>query len=275
MARRSRKQEHENHERWLVSYADFITLLFAFFVVMFASSQTDKGKAQQFSDAMKEALDQGHFGSAIAGILGGTPDDKGKGNAQLRGPGGQSKLVGDETKQGRTIDLKAAKKDLEQKLLQEINSGKMQLSMEDRGLVISFQQSAFFPSGTDEIPVDTYPAVQKVADLIRTLPNPIRCEGHTDAVPVRAEARFQSNWELSAARAIAMMELIVQCCDVPRARFSIAGYADNAPVADNNEDTGRQRNRRVDIVVLSETGTKAEPTAFANATKAAARAPKH
>src|ERR1700722_7255839 len=90
-SRRRHAAEHENHERWLVSYADFITLLFAFFVVMFASSQTDKSKAKQISEAVENALKDGKSVSmppAVAKILGGTIDDKGQGNAQMKGPGG-------------------------------------------------------------------------------------------------------------------------------------------------------------------------------------------
>src|SRR5271165_4079066 len=91
MARRRQPAEHENHERWLVSYADFITLLFAFFVVMFASSQTDKARAKQVSEAVEKALDDGHsisMPAAVARILGGTVDEKGQGNAMMKGPGG-------------------------------------------------------------------------------------------------------------------------------------------------------------------------------------------
>ena len=88
MARKKKAREHENHERWLVSYADFITLLFAFFVVMFASSQTDKGRAQQVSDSVKKALEGEKMTQVISAILGGTVADTGKGNAQMRGPGG-------------------------------------------------------------------------------------------------------------------------------------------------------------------------------------------
>ena len=91
MARKKAHAEHENHERWLVSYADFITLLFAFFVVMFASSQTDKAKAKQVSESVKEALENGGIKATVKEILGGTVDDKGKGNAQMRGPGGAQK----------------------------------------------------------------------------------------------------------------------------------------------------------------------------------------
>ena len=97
MARKKRHPEHENHERWLISYADFITLLFAFFVVMFATSQTDKGKTQQMEDSMRKAIEGDPVVSRIASILGGTPDDKGQGNAQWKGPGGAEKTAGDVT----------------------------------------------------------------------------------------------------------------------------------------------------------------------------------
>ena len=259
MARRRKHAAHENHERWLVSYADFITLLFAFFVVMFATSQTDRGKTAQLSESMKKALNEGHIASAIAGILGGVADDKGKGNAQMRGPGGAAKLTSEERKESRYAELLPALSYLNKELEEEIRQGKMQVSMQARGLVVSLQQTAFFPSGDDAIPEATYASVAKVAEVVNGVPNPIRLEGHTDSIPLTADARFRTNWELSAARAIAMMELLVACCDVERERFSISGYADNAPVDDNRSAEGRGRNRRVDIVILNQTGGSMEP----------------
>jgi len=258
MSRKKKPPAHENHERWLVSYADFITLLFAFFVVMFATSQTDKGRAKQIQESVKNALRHDQVASAIAGILGGTIDDKGKGNAQMRGPGGQQILNKPDPQEGKYAELLPAMEFLNKELEQEIAKGRMQVSMEARGLVVTFSQAAFFPSGTDEIPEQTFGAVAKVAAIIQKLPNPIRLEGHTDSVPIRG-GLFRSNWELSAARSISMMELLVACCGVSRERLSIAGYAENAPAADNATEDGRRRNRRVDIVILNKTGVQAEP----------------
>jgi chemotaxis protein MotB len=259
VSRRRKHAAHENHERWLVSYADFITLLFAFFVVMFATSQTDKGKTAQLSESMRKALNEDQIVTAIAGILGGVVDDKGKGNAQMRGPGGASKLTSDDRKEGRYAELLPAMNYLNRELEEEIRQGKMQVSMQARGLVVSLQQTAFFPSGDDAIPEQTYQSVAKVAEVVNGVPNPVRLEGHTDSVPLNPDARFRTNWELSAARAIAMMELLVSCCAVDRERFSISGYADNAPVADNDTADGRGRNRRVDIVILNQAGGSMEP----------------
>jgi chemotaxis protein MotB len=255
MPRIRKPHEAENHDRWLVSYADFITLLFAFFVVMFAASQTDKGKAQQVSDSVKRALDGPVLSSAIAAFLGGAPNDKGQGNAQMHGPGGykEQKKTSD-----RIVELLPSLKVLSRELKDEIAKGSIQVSMGARGLTISFRQAALFPSGGDEIAPETYPSIQKVANAIRQLPNPVRLEGHTDSLPIH-NLRFKSNWELSAARSIALLTMMTDDYGVSRERISIAGYADTTPVASNETDDGRAKNRRVDVVILNETGLQGEP----------------
>jgi chemotaxis protein MotB len=259
MARKKRHIEHPNHERWLVSYADFITLLFAFFVVMFATSQTDKTKAQQVSDAIKKALDGESFASMVKVILGGAVDTKGIGNAQKKGPGGAKPTpkVADPKAQAQVVELLPSIELLTRELEQEIKAGKLQVSMGMRGITISFAQAALFPSGEDVISADTYKSVEKIARAIMKIPNPARLEGHTDAIPIHT-SRFRSNWELSAARSIALLELLVQYGE-PRNKLSIAGYAETAPVDMNDSEQGRARNRRVDIVILNETGVKGEP----------------
>ena len=221
MARKKRHPEHENHERWLVSYADFITLLFAFFVVMFASSQTDKGRQKQMAESMKKAIENNHIASAISGILGGTADDKGKGNAQMRGPGGANKLARDSADK-LLVELAPAVEFLTKELEKEIEEGKMTVKLKPRGLVVSMNSAAFFHSGDDEVNENAIDSIEKVARTIRDLPNQIRLEGHTDSKPIRT-ARFRSNWELSAARAIALMELLTSRFDIPKARVAISG----------------------------------------------------
>jgi chemotaxis protein MotB len=261
MARRKKTPAHENHERWLVSYADFITLLFAFFVVMFATSQTDKGKAQQVSDSVKRALDGEKMSTVIAAILGGTVTDTGKGNAMMHGPGGVQKPA-DDKKEQKLAELVPSLKVLTEELKKEIESGQIQISMQQRGLVVSFTQAALFPSGEDVISPNALDGLQKVASAISKIPNPVRLEGHTDSVPIRTP-RFRSNWELSAARSIALMELLSFRFGVPQERLSIAGYADTAPIASNDTEEGRARNRRVDIVLLNEQGVIGEPQKLA------------
>jgi chemotaxis protein MotB len=250
MARKKLHQGHENHERWLVSYADFITLLFAFFVVMFASSQTDKSKAKQVADSVTEALHNGGVPAQVREILGGTVDERGKGNAQMMGPGGSHKSKAAES-DASVAELLPSMKFLNKALEDEIRAGRIELHLEERGLVVSLREAAFFPSGEDTINLGAYPSVEKIAKTIIALPNSVRLEGHTDSVPIHT-SRFRSNWELSASRSIAMMEALSGRYGIPRARLAIAGYADTSPVEPNETETGRAHNRRVDIVILNE-----------------------
>jgi chemotaxis protein MotB len=278
MARRKKTHgEQENHERWLVSYADFITLLFAFFVVMFASSQTDKAKAKQVSDSVKEAIEDGGIQAKVREVLGGTVDEKGNGNAQFRGPGGVQRMknppkVEPDEKPKVEAELLPSLTYLNKELEDAIKAGKVEVHLEPRGLVISLRQAAFFPSGEDTIAPDTFSTVQKIAEVIGKLRNLVRLEGHTDAIPIHT-ARFDSNWDLSAKRAIAMMKLLTGNFELPKDRFSIAGYAETAPVDTNDTAEGRGHNRRVDIVILNQQALIGEPGKLAAAAPASPAKP--
>jgi chemotaxis protein MotB len=258
MARAKKHPAHENHERWLVSYADFITLLFAFFVVMFASSQADKGKAKQVSESVKNAFENGGVSgtvAAVAKVLGGTVDDKGQGNAMMKGPGGAKKSP-TEAPPEQVVELLPSMKALSADLEQELKAGKLEISLQARGLVVSLREASFFPSGTDLLDPKNNTTLEKVAKALNNVPNGIRLEGHTDSVPIHT-AQFRSNWELSAARGIAMLNVFADRFGVQRSRMAIVGYADTNPVASNDTAEGRARNRRVDVVILSELGLKA------------------
>ncbi|SRR5581483_12499798 len=255
MARRKPKV-HDNHERWLVSYADFITLLFAFFVVMYASSQKDRAKAQQISDSVRQALEAGTFTSKAREVLGGTADQKSRDNGAVLGAG--APRAPQAPTDPNVARLLPAYNYLRRELQSEIAGGKLQVGLEARGLVISLRQAAFFPSGEDTIDSSMYPSLEKIAATIRQLPNPVRLEGHTDSVPIHTE-RFHSNWDLSAARAVAMLRLFSTNFNVPEQRFAVAGYAANVPVDSNETDNGRALNRRVDIVILNQAGLVSEP----------------
>jgi chemotaxis protein MotB len=246
-----KKQPHgPNHERWLVSYADFITLLFAFFVVMFATAKSDSSKARAVSESVKKALNGESFKDTLALLLG---DKKLKTIGQLPDAGESKPAIADLS----GLKLAELLPILSQVLQQEIQSGRLALRMTPRGLTISFTQAALFPSGEDEIATDFYPTIQKIADAMNKVPNPTRAEGHTDSVPIH-NSRFRSNWELSAARSIALVELFTKF-GVARERLSIAGYADTDPVDSNDTEEGREKNRRVDMVILNANGAKGEP----------------
>jgi chemotaxis protein MotB len=256
MRRRSHEATHENHERWLVSYADFITLLFAFFVVMFATSQTDKRKVNAAEQSVRRAFGAEQVNSKVAKILGGTVDDLGQGNRMMRGPGGANVAVAvppkDRTELLPSLDY------LTKELAEEIDKGRLTIHMEQRGLVVSMHEGAYFVSGDDGLSPPVAKVLSAIASTIEDLPNPLRLEGHTDAVPIH-NSRFRSNWELSSARGIAVLEALKTRFGVPENRMAVVGYADSFPLDTNDTPEGRGRNRRVDIVILNRAGVMANP----------------
>ncbi len=256
---RKKTTAHANHERWLVSYADFMTLLFAFFVVMFASTQTDKNKAKDVSESVRQALEHGQFSAAISTVLG-----RGKHGAK------KAPLSKDSTPERENSnvpppppphppDLAQSLDTLQKGLDLDLKTGKLQLRLDARGLIISLREKAFFASGDSAVAPDSLPMLAKIAAVVQSLPNSVRLEGHTDARPIHT-SRFQSNWELSAARSIAMLELLRDRFQIPPSRMAVAGYAENAPVDTNDTEEGRAHNRRVDLVLLTAGGLTSEPT---------------
>ncbi len=235
MPRRRKLAAPANHDRWLISYADFITLMFAFFVVMFASSETNKTKAHKVSQSVEKAF--GHRAAA-------TPTNRNPLTAPPADP--------------RFADLTPSMRLLEKELAEELDSGKMRMSLETRGLVITLGEASFFSPGEDRVQPDSFPSLAKVASALSAVPNPVRLEGHSDSVPIHS-SRFSSNWELSAARAVQVLKALEERYGTSRFRLSAAGYADTVPVESNETEAGRARNRRVDLVVLSAPGGVSEP----------------
>jgi chemotaxis protein MotB len=258
--RRHKHQPHENHERWLVSYADFVTLLFAFFVVMFAATQ--KNEAKLMSASIREALEHGQLSAVIATALG-----RGRHEAEKTPVDPDSKMTHapppphvESAKQPADLAESLAK--LEQGLSAELKSGKVQVRLDARGLTISLREAAFFGSGDAKVAAASLPTLEKIAAVVRDLPNSMRLEGHTDSKPIH-NFRFSGNWELSTARAIAMLELLRDRFEIPTGRMAVAGYAENVPADTNETEEGRAHNRRVDLVILSAEGMKSEPLAAA------------
>lgn len=245
MRRRRQSNQPENHERWLVSYADFITLMFAFFVMMYANSKTDQARAQQISEAFREALSNGAITQALSRLVG----------VEKAAP---KQVASAAAAASKTPELAPSLLHLNESLKAEIAAGRLEVRLEQRGLVISLKEAAFFPSGNDSIDPGTLPTIGKIATELHKTPNPIRMEGHTDSVPI-SNGRFRSNWDLSAARAIAMLNLFAERFSIPAVRMAVAGFAETAPVASNETLEGRARNRRVDIVVLNEMAARGEP----------------
>ena len=172
MIRRKHDSEHANHERWLVSYADFITLLFAFFVVMFASTQADKNKAKAVSDSVRDALEHGQLTDAISAALGRNRHDAQKARAAKPADAPPDEHPSDLTKSMET---------LQKGLDAEIKNGTLLLKLEPRGLVISLREAAFFASGDDCVAPASIPILSKIAEVVQSLPN--RCDLKAIAIP--------------------------------------------------------------------------------------------
>ena len=130
----------------------------------------------------------------------------------------------------------------------------------DQANLASLRQAAFFPPGQDTIDASTFATIEKLAHVILAVPNKVRLEGHTDAVPIH-NARYRSNWELSSARSVTMLEILTTRYHVPESRLSVGGYAETVPIASNDTPEGRAQNRRVDVVILNENGLRGEPAA--------------
>ena len=269
MSRRKKGGEHANHERWLVSYADFITLLFAFFVVLFSSSQVDKRKAGKLAMAMQEAFQQmGIFQAANSRTPMVTADPMPAQNVQLiedgKGISGRGrlanpmeKMMGPPPPRGQLGNLK---KELTTALAPQIKRREVVVKADREGLTISLREIGFYNSGSADLRPASLPAVQEIAQALSTQTNNIRVEGHTDNVPIH-NAHFASNWELSTARATGMIRLFITRFNISPTRLSVAGYAEYHPVASNETPEGRAQNRRVDIVVLS---SNPQPTDIAS-----------
>lgn len=255
MARRRRKEpEHINHERWLVSYADFITLLFAFFVVLFAVSQVDAKKMGRFSEAVQDATNVGVFDNGRQGtspILGGAGSGVPTPSAPvLAVPAAvpQAALPGS-GRGGSAASIATIRQRLSQSLSSAIGGGRVTLVEHDDGLVVRLRDAAFFEAARAQVRQEVLPDLSAVGQTLRELENAIRIEGHTDSVPIR-NSSYHSNWELSAARAASVLDELVRTSQIHESRLSIAGYASQRPLVSNDTLEGRSQNRRVDIVVL-------------------------
>jgi chemotaxis protein MotB len=248
MRRKSRTQR-ENHERWLVSYADFVTLLFAFFVVMFATSRVDAKRMQQISEFYSAFLANDR--ELVRQLLAGMAADEDPPEPQ-ESPSDARRVL-------TMAELTPIKAQVERRLAPLLKAEKIGLSLTPRGLIISLRESGFFPPGQATFLPGTENLLSEVGALIAELPNqPVRMEGHTDNTPIQT-ARFPSNWELSTARAIAVLDLLVERFAIDPRRVSVAGYAERRPIAANSTPQGRAKNRRVDIAILSQSAAEMAP----------------
>ena len=279
-------EEHANHERWLVSYADFITLLFAFFVVMFASSQVDRSKTKKMALAVEAAFSEFSIFKSGGGQMNLLDDpykvtEVGQNNAQktvssqgreiympsqvqesddqlLKNLGGDPALnenTGVMTSEEEALGR--AQRDLLDVINRKKLKGSLVVSREDRGILISIRQAGFFASGGETLTPVSWDILIEIGKVLARLPNQIRIEGHSDNQAFESSV-YPSNWELSSARAAAILRWFVENFSLDPQRFSAVGYGQYRPLADNRTEEGRLKNRRVDVVILSDEAAKRE-----------------
>ncbi len=247
MSRRKRGQEeHENTERWLVSYADFITLLFAFFVVMYSMSSINEGKYRVLSDTMEEAFKTPPKSPEPIQI-----GEERKTLKTVDTAVEEINLVGVKptiTRQGRQLERIAD--DLEKNLAPLIDERLIKVTRDRLWVKVEMNNRILFPSGSARLSQKGYPILEELAEVVRDLPNHIDVEGHTDNRPIRTSV-YPSNWELSAARAATVVRVFTRNGVDPK-RLAAIGFGPYRPVADNRTASGRRSNRRVAVVILAD-----------------------
>ncbi|MGE5620318.1 MAG: OmpA family protein [Sphingomonadaceae bacterium] len=234
------KLKKDNAERWLLTYSDMITLLLAFFVIMYGISSADAKKFTRFSEAMKRAFNVGVLeGSPSASVL--------------------EQTVGISTEAGDSEDLSAASSTLETVfgemgsiLEDELLADKVSIGLRQEGVAISVSGNLLFASGRADLRPDSLRVLQAVARALARLPNQVRIEGHTDDIPPSG-TEYPSNWELSGARAVAVVRYLTEIEGIDPSRLSAAAYAQFQPVSANDSPRSRAKNRRSEILILNTT----------------------
>lgn len=255
MARRKRHEEHENHERWLVSYADFITLLFAFFVVMYSISSVNEGKYRVLSETLESVFSQPTRSKDPIQV-----GEVSRGEGDRVASPGKPELPDFEIE---LPELPDERPPISEQSLRTINDISQQLSSALADLItnedVSIKQTEdwleveinsnfLFASGDARLAREAVPVIGQIADVLAPVANPLQVEGFTDDQPINTP-RFPSNWELSAARAASVVNLLDRFGIEP-GRMSAIGYGEFKPIADNETELGRQKNRRVVLVIL-------------------------
>ena len=265
--RRRRQPQHENHERWLISYADFITLLFAFFVVLYSSSQVDKRKVGQIAIAIQVAFQQ-------MGIFDASNTRPEVSNSEPM-PFSKVQMVENQERiqaMGRLVnaprgalgetpdrpDMNEIQNQLQTALAAQIGKHTVSVTPTKEGIVVSLREMGFFDSGSTSLRPEAEPTLADFVGVIGPRRVRVRIEGHTDNVPIHNN-RFASNWELSTSRAAEIIKVLITKYEIAPLRLSASGYSEFYPVASNASPEGRAMNRRIDLVILNPQADSAPP----------------
>jgi chemotaxis protein MotB len=248
--RERRSHEPANHDRWLLSYSDFITLLFAFFVVLFASSYRDKQTIQKLSQAI-------HMGFQQLGAFSGGQANRGAAYPNLTPAPSIDTQQAQHTESdtgdaspASSFDVVELRQQLESAIGQELKEHEVVMRVTPEGFVVSLNELGFFDSGKAVLLPGAAGKIERIAKVLSQHGLDLRVEGNSDDQPIH-NAQFRSNWELSTARAMAVMQMLVDDSGFDPRKISVVGYGQYRPVAGNATPEGRRMNRRVDLVVVA------------------------
>lgn len=243
MARRPKRPDRDNHERWLISYADFITLLFAFFVVMYAISSLNEGKYKVFTASLITAF--GKQGGAKSDVIVPITEQ----DLLLKSLVDRRNAKQGEKARKQQEYMRSVANNLNQVLSSLVTSGQVTVTQTNRGVVMDINASALFKTGEAELQKDAVRVMSEVARILAQGDQSVEVEGYTDDIPIKT-TRFPSNWELSSARASSVVRLFIEQ-NVAAERLTVVGSAANRPIAANDTPEGRTRNRRVTVTILN------------------------
>lgn len=241
--KKKKHEGHMNHERWLLSYSDFMTLLMILFVVLFAMSNVDKTKFKQLSESLRVSMGGG---KNIIAKEDGVPITV------------DSKVIEDDlTEKDEQAKMENLKKQVDNYLEKNGMKSAVTTQIDERGLVVSLNDTLFFDTGRAEVKQESQKKLIEIGKILNQLNNYMRIEGHTDNVPIKND-QFSSNWQLSCSRASNVTELLIDNAGIPPQKLSAVGYGEYRPVADNSTEEGKARNRRVNIIIVSSKFNKIE-----------------
>jgi chemotaxis protein MotB len=260
MARRRKHEEHANHEAWAIPYGDLVTLLLAFFVVMYAISSVNAGKYRVVSDALSAAFrGQPQTDQPVPVGQRAARADTAAPPQAIQAP---SIIPPSPPSMQNAAELENIARSVEQTLANLVMQEQVIVRNQGGWVEVEIRNDILFGSGSATLATSAEPIIGLLADVLRDVPNPVRVEGHTDNVPIRT-AMFPSNWELSAARAASVVRLL-SARGLPPSRLAVLGLGEFRPVAANDTAEGRNANRRVLVVILgSENGKTTAPDAGA------------
>lgn len=267
--------EKENSERWLLTYSDLITLLMIFFVVLYSISKVDANKFQAIAESLSKALGGGipakmEIADKPSGpkiLASGTPNTQ----SDVSTPQNKNQTSNSSQTQTTAVQQGQGNADQENMTIEGIKAKldkfaadngiqtKLVSTIEERGLVVSIEDTLLFDSGSAEITPKAKDILRKISTVLAAAPNYIRVEGHTDNLPIHT-SQFPSNWELSVIRATNVVQILANDGGISPDRLSATGYGEYRPLASNDTDAGRSQNRRVDLIILRSKYDMTEPS---------------